>query len=160
MIAIITLDVNMFFISIHSTLYKHLLLLQTRYADGKLFIKLLLNGNQIPYSFTAVQHTASYITAYATHKLGCLNVFRGCLHFISQSVCLETLLLGWTQQICDGVYYLTKHVILEVWAIMFEIIHCVLIQNRFFKTSFTCPWYTYTVCHIHYTLLFTHDRKL
>jgi hypothetical protein len=77
----------------HSTLYKHLLLMQTKYVDGKLFIKLLLNGNQIPYSFTTVQHTASYMTAHVTHKLGCLNVFREDLHFISQSVCLETLLL-------------------------------------------------------------------
>jgi hypothetical protein len=73
MIAIISLDVNMFFISIHSTLYKHLLLMQSRYVDGKLSIKLLLNGNQIPYSFTTVQHTASCMTAYVTHKLGCLN---------------------------------------------------------------------------------------
>jgi hypothetical protein len=70
MIAIISFDVNIFFISIHSTSYKNLLLIQTRYEDGKLFIKLLLNGNQIPHSFTRVQHTASYMTAYVTHELG------------------------------------------------------------------------------------------
>jgi hypothetical protein len=78
MTAIISFDVNMF-ISIHSTLYKHLLIMQIRYADGKLFIKLLLNGNQIPYSFTAVQHTASFITA-------CYSLQRGlALHF---TICL------------------------------------------------------------------------
>jgi hypothetical protein len=98
-------DVNMYFISMYSTLYKHLLLMQTRYVHGKLFIKLLLNGNQIPYSFTTVEHTASYMTAYVTHKLGCLNVFREDLHFISQFVCLEFLLLRRTQQLCDGLYY-------------------------------------------------------
>jgi hypothetical protein len=160
MIVIISLDVNMLYTSIHSTMYKHLLLMQTRYVDAKLYIKLLLSGNQIPYSFTTVQHTASYMTAYIIHELGCLNVFREALHFISHSVCLETLLLSWTQQLCDDVKYLTKHVILKVWVRMLEIIHCALIQKRFFKTSFSCPWYTYTVCHIQYTLLFTHDRKL
>jgi hypothetical protein len=93
MIAVISLDVNMFLISIHSALYKHLLLMRTRYVDGKLFIKLLLNRNQIPYSFTTVQHTVSYMTAYVIQKLSCLNVSREDLHFISQSVCLETLRL-------------------------------------------------------------------
>jgi hypothetical protein len=53
---------------------------------------------------------ASYITVYVTHKPGCWNVFHDNLHFTSQPVFLQTLLVMWTLELGDDVYYLTEYV--------------------------------------------------
>jgi hypothetical protein len=76
---------------------------------------------------------SSYITVYVTHKSVCWNVCQENLHFVSQSVFLQTLLLMWTLQLSDGVYCLTEHVFLKVWVKIYNFI--LLSYQRGFSKS-------------------------
>jgi hypothetical protein len=48
------------------------------------------------------------LSVYVTHRSGCWNVFPENLHFISQSVFLQTVLVMWKLQLSVGVYYLRE----------------------------------------------------
>jgi hypothetical protein len=61
------------------------------------------------------QHTHHCIYYTQNYKVRLQNWLQENLHFTLQSVFLYALLLMQTQQLCDDVYYLTIHVILNVW---------------------------------------------
>jgi hypothetical protein len=78
-----------------------------------------------------IQHTSLYI-----------------LHiFIFLAIFLKALLLMQTDQLCDCMHYLTKHIIMKVWV---KIIDSVWHHKLISKMRFTCPLYTpgYITVHI------------
>jgi hypothetical protein len=96
---------------------------------------------------------ASYITVYVTYKSGCWNVFHDNLHFHSQPVFLQTLLVMWTLELSDDVYYLTEHVFFKLWLKMLDFI-LLSYQRGFWKSGFAAldmhimSYYLYMFLHI------------
>jgi hypothetical protein len=88
------------------------------------------------------------LSVYVTHKSGCWNVFGENLHFISQSVFLQTVLVMWTLQLNDGVYYLREPVSLKFS------VKILLSYQRGLATLDV-----HIVCHIPYTWLSIYNRK-
>jgi hypothetical protein len=75
--------------------------------------------------YTHIRDIIEYIIAPRTMSWDYRSVFRDnlhftSLHFTSPSVLLQPLLLVQTEQLCDGVYYLTIHVILKGWVKMVD----------------------------------------
>jgi hypothetical protein len=63
-------------------------------------------------------------------------------HFTSQSIfVLKVLLLMQSEQLCDGIHYLTEDIILNVWV---KMVHCLQYHtiNEISESRFTCLWYT------------------
>jgi hypothetical protein len=63
------------------------------------------------------------------------------LHFLSQSVSLQTVLVMWTLQLSVGVYYLREHILFECLGENVGL-HSVMIPKRFLKIRFSCLWHT------------------
>jgi hypothetical protein len=100
---------------------------------------------------------ASYITVYVTYKSGCWNVFHDNLHFASQPVFLQTLLVMWTLELSDDVYHLREHVFFKLSLKMLDFI--LLSYQRGFLKSGLAALDIHIVCHITYTWFSTYDRK-
>jgi hypothetical protein len=116
----------------------------------------------IKFSILLQQNITLILTSpYMVHTSQ--KTFSENLHFISQSVFLQSLLVMWTLQPCDGVYYLTRHVILKGWVNMVEFI--LLSYQRGFPnsglTTLDIPTVSHSlhiVVHIWYKTL-TQDHK-
>jgi hypothetical protein len=91
------------------------------------------------------------LSVYATHKSSCWNVFWEKLHFISESVFLQTVAVMWTLQLSVGVYYL------NVWVKMLDFI--LLSYRRGSWKSGFAALDIHIVCHIPCTWLSKYDRK-
>jgi hypothetical protein len=88
---------------LHPTLYISLFMFYTMPWNGKLLIPLWVNGDlETVHSWkqTTQSHTPHF-TVYITH-------------FTLQSIFLKSLLLMQTEQIFDGMHYLTKYTIMRV----------------------------------------------
>lgn len=72
--------------------------------------------------YTCRTHQCIYYTQ--TYNFDWRTVFRWNLHFTLHCVFLQALLLMQKQQLCDDVYYLTKHVIFTVWQKMEDNLLC------------------------------------
>jgi hypothetical protein len=127
-------------IFMQGNLYNHILLIHPRYV---------LLGWDIVHSFVAERKSDSSFFYNSTphtflhHSIcytqwGLWRTLRDNLHFISQSDFLQTLLLMWTLQLSDGIYYLGKHVILNVWVTVLYFIqlsYCGNLPQRSFTRS-------------------------
>jgi hypothetical protein len=123
------LTVNTCSIFIQST-YKHLILMQPRYVCTLKMGYCLLSCGWLEMKLNILlqQYTTLLLTSlYVTHKSDWWNVFRENLHFISQSLILQTGLLMWTLQLFDGAYWVTKHVI---WKVLVKMLDFTLLSYR------------------------------
>jgi hypothetical protein len=83
--------------------------------------------------------------------------FRENLQFTSQHVFLQTLPLVWTLHLCHGVYYLTKHVILDIWVKILDFIQ-IFYKGGLSNSGFSFPWYKH--CVILHTHKCSHDSRV
>jgi hypothetical protein len=107
-----------------------------------------------------IMHTASHtvhITFHVLHNGEWTEIFKtlhSCKqynthspHFTFQAIFLNTLLLMQTEQLCDCIQYLTKHMIKKAWV---KIVDSILHHQKWIsKMRFTCL--LYTPWHIFYT---------
>jgi hypothetical protein len=87
------------------------------------------------------------LSVYVSHKTGRWNVFGENLHFISQSVFLQTLVVMWTLQPSVGVYYLREQILFECLRENVGLHYSVIKQKRFLKIRFSCPQHTHCVSY-------------
>jgi hypothetical protein len=148
-----------------------MLILSTRTCKIDVWVSRIENVVNHTKRETTCHHYACCITHF-THHFSCftqwwvngnLDTLHSCKqynthspHFTSQTIFLEALLLMQTEQLCDCIHYLTKHMYMEAWV---KIVDSILHHQKWIsKITFTCL--LYTQWQIFYTSLCTVLCKL
>jgi hypothetical protein len=91
------------------TFYKYLLLMQGRY---------IIRWETVDSIVGVCKSWNSYVLENSTTHTSHFFVYN--THFTLEPFFLKSLLLMQTQEICDGIHYLTKDIILKVWVKMVD----------------------------------------
>jgi hypothetical protein len=119
-----------------------------------MFYTMLWNGKPlIPLWVNWNVGTLHSLKHYNTHHI---SLYIYITHFTFQSIFLKALLLMQTEQLCECVHYLTKHIIMKACV---KIVDSILHHHKWIsKMRFTCL--LYTLWHISYTSLCTFLWKM